>query len=327
MKTKAKLKIPSKCSNELIATLTLNPALDNTLVVRHLVVDDANRWTSKRRDPGGKGIGVSRVLHRLGGTTIAYGFIGGHDGKAVEMLLNREKVRHDFTHIINETRTNIIVTDTKTKQQTRLDSPGPTVSPRELEALKRKTSRIKPKPHFLVMCGSVPPGVPDDIYAQLIGRAKSVGVKTVLDSDGVSFRKGIESRPFFIKPNVHEASRLLDRDLITDEDIIDAVLELCKRGIEVVAISRGKEGLIASDGKNIIEAIPPPLTVRSSVGSGDATVAGMVLSLCQGGPLSEACRLGSAAGAAVVLTPGTQLCRLKDVERLLPQITIRDITR
>ncbi|MFC1919504.1 1-phosphofructokinase [Chloroflexota bacterium] len=327
MKTQSKLISPPTCTNDLIATLTLNPALDNTLVVRHLVVDDANRWTSRRRDPGGKGIGVSRVIHRLGGKTIAYGFIGGHDGKAVEILLNREKVKHDFTHIVNETRTNIIVTDTETKQQTRLDAPGPTVSPRELEALKRKTSRIKPRPHFLVMCGSVPPGVPDDIYAQLIDRAKSAGVKTVLDSDGPWFRKGIESKPFFIKPNVHEASRLLDRDLVTEEDIIDAVLELCNKGIEVVAISRGKEGLIASDGKSIMEAIPPPLTVRSSVGSGDATVAGMVLSLCQGSSLAEACRLGSAAGAAVVLTPGTLLCRLKDVERLLPQITIGEITR
>ncbi|MEW6034757.1 MAG: 1-phosphofructokinase [Chloroflexota bacterium] len=313
------------CAGELISTITLNPALDNTVAVRRLVVEDVNRWTSFRRDPGGKGIGVSRVFHKLGGHTLAYGFIGGHAGRVVETLLAREKVNCAFVHIRHETRTNIIVTDLETNQQTRLDAPGPRVSPRELEALRRRIRRMSPRPSFLVMSGSVPPGVPDDIYAEFIRVARGMGVKAVLDSDGVWLQEGLRAKPYMVKPNVHETARLLGTDLETEDDIVAAALELHGRGVAIVVISRGRDGLVATDGLRVVRAAPPPVNVRSSVGAGDAMVAGLVLRLCQGASLVEACRLGVAAGSAAVLTPGTQLCRRRDVERLLPLVRVEEI--
>jgi len=306
----------------MIATLTLNPSLDQTVTVEGLVLDEANRWTRLRRDPGGKGINVSRVVYELDGDTVAYGFIGGLDGRALKQLLAQQKVPFDFTSIEEEIRSNFIIHDLATRRQTRIDAPGPHISSRELAGLLRKVRRFEPKPDFLVLAGSVPPGVPADIYRRLIEDAKRKNVKTVLDSDGVWLKEGIKAGPNIIKPNVHEAEELLGRKLKDETAIIQAAKTLHARGIEMVAISRGKEGIILVSDNAVFKGVPPELEVNSAVGAGDATVAGLVLQLSRGKGLDEACRLAVAAGAAVVLTPGTELCHRADVERILPLVRI-----
>jgi len=309
----------------MIATVTLNPSLDKTVTVEGLVVDEANRWTSLRRDPGGKGINVSRVLHELGNETIAYGFIGGIDGQILEHLLGEQGVPHDFTPINGQIRSNFIITNLKTRRQTRIDAPGPHISRNELENLMDKITHIEPKPDFLVLAGSVPPGVPDDIYRQLIEEAKKHGVKTVLDSDDEWLKEGIKAKPNVIKPNVHETEELLGEKLRDEAAIIQALRTLVTQGIEVVAISRGKDGLIVANGGKILKVIPPQVEIRSTVGAGDSAVAGLVLKLSQGDGIEEACRLAVAAGTAATLTPGTELCRRQDVERLLPQVKVENL--
>jgi 6-phosphofructokinase 2 len=306
----------------MIATVTLNPSLDRTVTVEELVVDEANRWTSLRRDPGGKGINVSRVIHELGGETVAYGLIGGIDGEALKHLLKQHEVPFDFTSIKGEIRSNFIITDLKTRRQTRIDAPGPHISRDELGKLIDKITRIKPKPDFLVFAGSVPPGVPDDIYRQLIEEARKSGIKTVLDSDNKWLKEGIRAKPNVIKPNVHEAEELLEVHLRDEAAIIEAVKALITKGIEVAAISRGKDGLIVANGEKILKVIPPQVEVRSTVGAGDSTIAGLVLKLSQGHGIEEASRWAAAAGTAATLTPGTELCRREDVERLLPQVKV-----
>ena len=309
----------------MISTVTLNPSLDKTVTVEGLVVDETNRWTSLRRDPGGKGINVSRVLHELGNETIAYGFIGGIDGQILEHLLGEQGVPYDFTSINGQIRSNFIITNLKTRRQTRIDAPGPHVSRNELENLVGKLTHIKPKPDFLVLAGSVPPGVPDDIYRQLIEEAKKHGVKTVLDSDDEWLKEGIKAKPNVIKPNVHETEELLGEKLRDEAAIIQALRTLVTQGIEVVAISRGKDGLIVANGGEILKVIPPQVEIRSTVGAGDSAVAGLVLKLSQGDGIEEACRLAVAAGTAATLTPGTELCRRQDVERLLPQVKVENL--
>ncbi len=309
----------------MIATVTLNPSLDKTVTVEGLVIDEANRWTSLRQDPGGKGINVSRVLHELGNETIAYGFIGGIDGQILEHLLGEQGVPHDFTPINGQIRSNFIITNLKTRRQTRIDAPGPHVSRDELEDLVGKLTHIKPKPDFLVLAGSVPPGVPDDIYRQLIEEAKKHGVKTVLDSDDEWLKEGIKAKPNVIKPNVHETEELLGEKLRDEAAIIQALRTLVTQGIEVVAISRGKDGLIVANEGKILKVIPPQVEIRSTVGAGDSAVAGLVLKLSQGDGIEEACRLAVAAGTAATLTPGTELCRRQDVERLLPQVKVENL--
>jgi len=306
----------------MIATVTLNPSLDEIVTVEGLVVDEANRWTSLRRDPGGKGINVSRVIHELGGETIAYGFIGGINGGTLKHLLQQQGVPFDFTPIKGEIRSNFIITDLKTRRQTRIDAPGPHISKDELGKLIAKITRIKPKPDFLVFAGSVPPGVPIDIYRQLIEKAKKNGIKTVLDSDEQWLKEGIRAKPNVIKPNVHEAEELLETHLRDQAAIVEAVKALVNRSIDVVAISRGKYGLIVANGGEILKVTPPQVEIRSTIGAGDSAIAGLVLKLSQGYEIEEASRWAAAAGTAAALTPGTELCRREDVEKLLPQVKV-----
>ncbi len=309
----------------MIITITLNPCLDEHITVNGLVVEEANRWSRLHRYAGGKGIDVARAIHEMNGRTIAYGFIGGTEGRAVEILLDEEGVQFSFTPIGQETRTNFIITDTKTSQQTRIDAPGPHISKKELERFYRKVREINPEPDLIVVSGSIPPGVPVDIYYNLVTEAKSHGVRTILDSAGKWMTEGIKAKPYLIKPNVHEIEELLGRELPTEEAIILAALDLLEMGVEVVVVSRGRDGMIAATKENIVKTVSPPLKVRSAVGAGDCTVAGLALKIAYREPLVEACRLGAAMGAAAVLTPGTELCHRADVEKLLPQIKIWSI--
>jgi 6-phosphofructokinase 2 len=309
-----------------IATITLNPSLDQHITVDGLVLDGTNRWSRLYRYAGGKGIDVSRAIHEMEGSTIAYGFIGGTIGRAVEILLDQEGVPVSFTPIQRETRTNFIITDTKSSQQTRIDAPGPRISKREWERFRRKMLRIRPSPDLIVTGGSAPPGIPNDVYYTMIMEAKSFGVRTILDADGHWLAEGIKAKPYLIKPNIREAKELLNRELPTEEAIIKAALDLVDMGIEIVVISRGKDGIIAATKKEIVKAVPPPVKVRSTVGAGDCAVAGLALKLANGEPLLEACRLAVALGTAAVLTPGTELAHRSDVENLLPQIKVEKIT-
>ena len=306
----------------MIVTITLNPCLDEHIMVDGLVVEEANRWVRLHHYAGGKGIDVSRAIHEMGGITTAYGFIGGPDGRAVEILLDEDGVLFSFTPIKQETRTNFIITDTRTSQQTRIDAPGPRVSKGELARFLKKLRQIRPSPNLIAAGGSVPPGVPVSIYHDIVMEAKGLGVRTILDSAGQWLEEGIRAKPYLIKPNVHETETLLGRELPTEEAIIEAALDLLEMGIEVLVISRGKDGILAATNGSLFRAVPPPVKVRSAVGAGDCTIAGLALKLAYGEPLIEACRLAVAMGTAAVLTPGTELCRRADVERLLPQIKV-----
>ena len=309
----------------MIATITLNPSLDEHIMVHGLVVEETNRWVRLLRYAGGKGIDVSRAIHEMGGETIAYGFIGGPNGRVVEIMLDEEGVPASFTPIRQETRTNFIITDTKTSQQTRIGAPGPHISISELERFAKKLRQIHPRLEIMAIGGSVPPGIPVNIYHDIIMEAKGFGVRTILDSAGQWLVEGIKAKPYLVKPNVHEAEMLLGRELPTEEAIIEGSLDLVEMGIEVAVISRGKEGIIVATKKNLIKAVPPAVKVRSAVGAGDCTIAGLALKLAYGEPLIEACRLAVAMGTAAVLTPGTELCRRADVERLLPQIEVQEM--
>ena len=309
----------------MIATVTLNPSLDEHITVNRLVVEEANRWVKLRRYAGGKGIDISRAVHEMGGMTVAYGFIGGGNGRAIEILLDEEGVLFSFTPISQETRANFIITDMTTGQQTRIDAPGPRVSKRALERFRKKLRQIRPKPNMMALSGSVPPGVPVGIYRDIIAECRENRVKTILDADGQWLTEGIKARPYLIKPNVREAEALVGRPLATEQSIIEAALDLVGAGVEVVVISRGQDGIIAAGKKNVFKAVPPPVRVKSRVGAGDCTIAGLALKLAYGESLEEACRLGVAMGTAAVLTPGTELCHRADVEKLLPKIKIWEI--
>ncbi len=188
--------------------------------------------------------------------------------------------------------------------------------------MKEKIKKTQPEPDFIVFAGSVPPGIPDNIYRELIEEAKSQGIKTVLDSDDIWLSEGFKAKPCLIKPNIHEAEQLLGVKLKDEPAIIRALQSFLNQGIEVAAISRGRDGLVAACGNKIVKALPPQVKVRSTVGAGDSALAGLVLGLSRKETLEDSCRLAVAAGTAATLTPGTQLCRRRDVEKLLPQVKV-----
>jgi 6-phosphofructokinase 2 len=186
--------------------------------------------------------------------------------------------------------------------------------------------QIQPKPDLVIASGSVPPGVQNSVYYDIIVEASRFGVRSMLDSEGEWLREGLAAKPYLIKPNVREAEELLGVELTSETAIIQAALNLVEKGIKVVAISRGENGIIAATKGKVLKAVPPMVKVKSTVGAGDCTIAGLALKLAYGEPLVNACRLAVAMGTAAVLTPGTELCHRADTEKLLPQIKLQQIT-
>lgn len=306
----------------MIYTVTLNPALDRTLVVDHLQWGDVNRVVEESRFAGGKGIDVSRALKELGWESVALGFIGGYGGHEVAGRLGEEGVICRFTPIANETRTNIIVHDRSKGTVTSINAQGPHIAPHELDSFLQHLDSLSPPPTYLVCSGSIPPGVPPNIYRLLIEWARPRAVKVILDADGAPLREGIEAVPFAIKPNRRELSGLVGKEMSTVEEVVVSARELHTGGIDVVLVSLGPDGLVGLSDEGVYHAVPPRVEVASPVGAGDSTVAGFLVAKLQGYGLAESVRVATAAGTAATLTSGTELCRNDDVRRLEQEVAV-----
>jgi 6-phosphofructokinase 2 len=313
----------------MIYTITLNPALDYYLEVEDLDMDDANRVHAEALYAGGKGIDVSRAIRHLGGNSMALGFIGGHNGRILVDLLKREGVTSYFTPIKQETRRDIIISTKRPAAQTLLHAKGPTVSAVEWRCFLAHLRLLDLQDAYVVVGGSLPRGVPSDAYRQIITLVQRRGAKAVLDADGPCLRAGLTARPFAIKPNVHELQRALRRPLRTDADILRASASLHRTGVEIVIVSLGRRGLLVVGGRGsrllALRTIPPTVPVRSRVGAGDSTVAGFIFRLARGKAIEDCARFATACGTAATLAPGNQLCRLSDVQRILPKVRLKSI--
>jgi 6-phosphofructokinase 2 len=309
----------------MIYTVTLNPALDRTIEVDGLVADDANRILQEARYAGGKGIDVSRVITELGGESVALGFIGGYDGLELEGRLINEGVLCDFTRIGGETRTNIILVDRENKTQIMLNAAGPKISPVEIGLFFEKIRSLPHDAEFMVVSGSVPPGVNSNIYAQIITTLKGMRIRVALDADGKLLRHGYKANPFLIKPNIHEFQRLTGTESTDIEDLGKAARHITEGGIKIVLISMGPKGLMGVTRDEALWAIPPQVEVVSPVGAGDAAVAGFVYALTKGMDLRESLILATATGTAAVKTPGTELCKANDVTKIKKKISIEKL--
>lgn len=308
----------------MIFTVTLNPALDRAIVVERLMLEDTSRVIEEAHYAAGKGIDVSRVIKELGGQSVALGLLGGYDGLHIEGLLINAGVMTDFTRISDETRTNIILKENATSRQFMISAAGPEVTAAEIGQFYQHILQIQGM-NYMVLCGSLPRGVTPNLYGQLILAGKKKKAFIVLDTDGQALKESIEYQPTCIKPNRFELSRLVQRDLLNESEIISACDDLHHKGIPYVLVSRGKEGLILSTKERKIKAAAPPVDVKSTVGAGDSVVAGFVLAHSQGKDLIECLRLGCAAGTATAKTPGTELCHQADVQSILPQVQISEL--
>jgi len=309
----------------MIITLTLNPAVDQTMFLERLATGEVNRVRETQLDPAGKGINASRIAHRLGWPTIAFGVSAGESGVIVQRALDDEGVQHHFVRLAGRTRINVTIVEDATGRATSLYGPGPAVDSQHLAAVEDLVRFWLPSGRVLVLAGSLPPTAPDDTYARYIRLAREHGVTAILDSSGEPLRRGLDAVPSVIKPNVAEAEELLGRALGDVDAVVKGARELAARGIDVVVISMGAEGSVCIQGKRVWRIVPPVVERQSTVGSGDSFVAGLAIALARGDDLVEGLRLGTAAGAATAMSAGTALASVNDVSRLLPDVGIEVI--
>lgn len=309
----------------MIYTLTLNPALDRTLLVENLKFEDANRVKKELRYAGGKGIDVSRVINELGGNSIALGFVGGYDGMELEGRLINEGINCDFVKIAEETRINIFIENKNGGKRTSLHARGPEVSPSELALLYNKIKNLVPKPSWFVMSGSLPLGLSNNIYAQFTHLMRNNGAKVFLDSDGLPLKKGITAIPFAIKPNLFELERLAGKKFKSTKEMVTFGEKLVAKGIRFVLISMGEKGMLLISENMTLKATPPKAKVKSTIGAGDASVAGFIYSYEKKMPIGDCLKMAVACGTATVLTPGTALCQREDVNKIIKKCKVENL--
>lgn len=289
-----------------IVTLTLNPAIDRTVVLEALALGAVNRVAETREDMGGKGINVARILRSLGSESLAAGFIGRQNLSLAQALLARDAIPADLIPVDGATRVNVKILETRTRTTTDLNAAGFPVGPAELDGLATRLRRLAAGSAFTVLSGSVPPGVPATIYRTLIELLRPL-CRIALDADGDFLRHGLDARPFLVKPNRQELENALGCPLSTPEAVVAAGRDIVARGqAEMVLVSLGADGAILVTERESLMAEPVPVIVRGTVGAGDAMLAGFLHALALGEPARTALSWATACGALAVSRTGTE---------------------
>lgn len=300
-----------------IVTLTLNPALDKSTYIERLQPDKKLRCEEPRYEPGGGGINVSRAIKILGGDSLAIYAAGGPAGDKIKGLLTKEGLEQNIISLKNETRENLVVVDRSTNNQYRFGMPGSKISKEELQKCLDALKELPDEVEYLVASGSLPPGAPDDFYGQIAKIAKERKIKCVIDTSGKALNKAAEAGVCIMKPNLGELSSLAGKEKISgleQEEIAKKVISEGKADILIVSL--GARGAMVATKDKIEYVVPPTVKQESTVGAGDSMVAGIVFSLSRGDKLVDAVNWGVAAGTAATMTPGSELCRKKDVETI-----------
>ena len=312
----------------MIVTLTLNPAIDRIISVDRLAFEDRAYINASRESAGGRGINASSVVHSFGGDTLAVLISGGAPGKRLEGLLNGCGFKTAVVPIQNEIRTNLTITD-RHGLTVNLNEAGPAVSKTELASVERVVRQTLKQASWLLLCGSIPPGVPPRFYARLIAMAREKKVKTLLHADGGALREGIEMGPTVVTPNQQEAERLLGRTLLTRTHYLEAARQIRDMGAESVLLSLGSRGAVGAFASGLVEALPPRIDAISPIGAGDALSAAYTWASSRKGakPSSQedALRWGVAAGSASARLPGMKFATLSQTEEIYREVEVRRV--
>ena len=306
----------------MILTLTINPALDRNVSVDRLAFEDRGYILETSESPGGRGINASRVIHSFGAKTLAIAPSGGATGKRFEALTASSSFPMELVPISKDMRTNLTVTDQQ-GLTVKLNEFGPTIKPKELDKISAAVEGRLGKASWLMICGSLPPGVPPAFYTHLVEIARKKKVNTLLDTDGEALVYGLEAKPTAVGPNQQEAERLLSRALITRTHLIDAVERIEAMGAQSVILSLGARGAIAKSATEMIEAIPPRIDAVCPIGAGDALAAAFVWAMEQKGDFVDAVRWGVAAGTASSKLPGITYANLEQTKQVYAQVDVR----
>lgn len=309
-----------------IVTLTPNPAIDLSTSVDRIVPMRKLRCAPQRRDPGGGGVNVARVVKRFGGDVEAILPVGGFTGQLLRRLIADEGIPNRIIEAEAETREDFSVSELSTAHQYRFVLPGLPLREAEWRGCLEALAGTEPRPKFVVASGSLPPGVPNDFYAQAAAIARKLGAKFVVDTSGAPLAAAIEHGVYMIKPNLREMRNLVGVELLKQNDWIIAAREYISAGkVEVVALSLGHLGALLVTRDQALRAPPLPIKPVSAVGAGDSFLGAVIFSLARGDSLADAFRLGMAAGSAALINAGTELCRPEDVYRLYTTATIESL--
>jgi len=298
-----------------IVTLSLNPTIDIASETDIVRPTSKTRTYNESYDPGGGGVNVARTIHELGGEASVICPAGGFAGRLLDDLLGAIPLERTIVPIAGNTRIGMTVYERKSGQEFRFIPNGPKLSEDEVERCLEAVRAVECD--YLVASGSVPLGAPTDVLAQIAAIAADKGARFVLDSSGAGLSITLERVPvYLVKPSVSELEGLVGRRL-DDETAEGAAVELVERGqAQIVAVTMGAAGAMVATRERVVRMLAPPVKARSAVGAGDSFVAALTLALSRNVDLEDAVTYAIAAGAATVLTPGTQLCRAADVQRI-----------
>lgn len=306
----------------MIITLTINPAVDRNVLADRLVFEDRAYILSRNDSAGGRGINASRVLHSFGAKTLAIVTSGGGNGERLEKLLAKSGFPVKVVRISHEIRINFTITD-RHGLTVKLNELGPPITAEELARVEKAVESRLDTAHWLMLCGSIPPGVSPDFYTKLIRRAREHKVKTLLDTDGDALLHGVEAGPTVVTPNQPEAERLLNRALITRAQFMEAATRIKAMGPESVMLSLGSRGVVATDGHQMLEALPPRIDAVSPIGAGDALAAAFVWAANKKKDFADCVAWGVAAGTASARLPGMEFASLDQTKEIYKSVEVR----
>ncbi|MGW7491129.1 1-phosphofructokinase family hexose kinase [Streptomyces sp. NPDC054786] len=301
----------------MILTVTLNAALDITYRVPQLLPHTTNRITEVSERPGGKGLNVARVLAALGHRVVATGFAGGGTGEALHALLAETEVTDALVPVGGATRRTVAVVDASSGDTTQLNEPGPTVSPAEWDTFLGTYRELLGEARAVALCGSLPPGVPVDVYARLTRAARSAGVPVLLDTSGEPLRRGLAARPDLAKPNADELAALTG-----STEPLRAARDARRRGAHAVAASLGPDGMLAVTADGTWQAVPPRRIAGNPTGAGDSAVAGLLSGLVEELPWPDRLTRAVALSAATVRAPAAGEFDAATYEELLRTVRV-----
>jgi len=306
----------------MILTITLNPAIDRTIEINAFTIDRVNRVERVRRDIGGKGLNVTKTIHALGGNSKALLVLGGENGEFIAKQSKRSDLDVAIFKIDGNTRENIKIVDPKCHTYTDVNEKGPSISALQLKALEKTIKEILSPEDWMVLSGSSIEGVTEDFFASLFAYAKDRDIRIIADVNGAQLKQLLPYCPYLIKPNIHELEELFDTSIKDIDDAINYAQRIIDKGVRIVVVSLGEQGLLWVDSKDVYHATALNVDVKSTVGAGDAIVGGLTYGLCNGEGKSDIIKRAVATATCVITTDGSQTGDMASYQMYYDQICV-----
>jgi 1-phosphofructokinase len=308
-----------------IATITLNPAVDQTASIPNFRAGEVNRVDWEQADPGGKGVNVASFLTDFGFSVTVSGFLGKDNAELFQNFFAQKGIQNRFVTIPGKTRVNVKIIDALQNQVTDINFPGQSPSEQDVAALHQAIAHLSQSCEWFVLSGSIPAGLPPDIYGKLVAQLKAQDKTVVLDASGESLRQAVPFAPYAIKPNIDELQELVGHTLDGEQAIAEAAQTLLAQGIHTVVVSMGAKGAIFAEQGAIVVARPPKIEVVSTVGAGDAMVSGLMTGKLRGLSLEDCARLATAFSMGALSQVGPRLPPPETVESFMNQVTVQSL--